>query len=166
MADDQQAYEEEVDCLRVTLREHQETLRRLSNTLNDHLQLHITRHHMLHAALRDIVAVHSVPVDIAEKISNGGGDGDVESFDARVRLGRAQELIELITQELANVERTINLKQSLRDLRVLDGYAQLERDRDGKVLDKLKERIVFLEEWILRLSADLPSHVQSKKIRH
>jgi hypothetical protein len=166
MTDDQQAYEEEVDCLMVILRDHQVILGWLSETLNDHLQLHITRHHTLHGALRDIVAVHSVPDDIAEKISNGGGDGDVESFNAGVRLRRAQDLIELINQEVSNVEQTMNLEQSLRDLRFLNGYAKLERDRGEKVLSKLKERIVFLEEWILRLSVDSPSHIQSNKFQH
>jgi hypothetical protein len=166
MADDKQSFEKQVDCLMVTLHGHQEMLGRLNERLTVELQLHIVRLHALHAAAHDIVAVHSVPAEIAEKIDSGGREGDMESFDAEVRVRRSGETIELITRALANATQTTDYQQALRDLHFLNGYAQLEHDRGLNALNRLSARVVFLEEWIVRLSSNSPSHVQSKRFRH
>jgi hypothetical protein len=166
VADDKQAFEKQVDCLMVTLHGHQKMLGRLSKRLNVQLQLHVVRLHALHAAAHGIVAVHSVPAEIAEKIDSGRREDDMESFDAEVRVRRSGEMIELITRALANAKQTTDYQQAHRDLHFLNGYAQLEHDRGLNALNRLRARVVFLEEWIVRLSSNSPSYVQSKRFRH
>ncbi|WP_143325636.1 hypothetical protein [Caballeronia sordidicola] len=164
MADD--LTDDEITGLTLSLEQHKKALIELADELSVHLQSHAVRHQALYTAAKEIIEKNPAPPEIAEKVNHGGGLGDMDSFAAEQRVWRAQDTVNWIAQELINAQHSPRSKFLLHDLRCLGEIAQLERERAGAVLGRLKARNDYLEKWVLTLTSDPGTRACDRRFHH
>jgi hypothetical protein len=149
-----QTFDPRLALLVSTLKQHQILLGELSDDLTARLTHHSVLLHAVYAFAKAVALEKPVPADIVAKLDHGAGVGDIESHDAEQRAYRARHMITWIKKILIEAEQDPNGKYILNDLESLDQIAQFEFKRCATSLVQLKQRNIFLEEWVLRLSPD------------